>query len=195
MKQADLTHQRLVRAALELFTTQGYHVTTTPEIAKKAGVAEGTIYRHFQSKQQLLNELYRGGGRWAAKLVKDCDAAGPGGGVRERLSELARGLVGGAAREPAVVQLFFLQRHGALLDDESRKTARDFRLALESLMAQGKAEGAIKAGAAELWATVWLGVVSLALDRVSAREWPQDHASVQQKLEAACDAIRLPVAG
>src|SRR2546426_8842471 len=38
------------------------------------------------------NELYRGGGRWAAKLVKDCDAAGPRGGVRERLSELARGL-------------------------------------------------------------------------------------------------------
>ena len=39
MSQADLTHQRLARAALELFTTQGYHVTTTPEIAKKAAAA------------------------------------------------------------------------------------------------------------------------------------------------------------
>jgi AcrR family transcriptional regulator len=188
MKQADLTHQRLARAALELFTTQGYHVTTTPEIAKKAGVAEGTIYRHFRSKQQLLNELYRGGARWAAKLVKDCEAAGPG--ARERLGELARTLVAGAAREPAVVQLFFLQRHGALLDDESRKAARDFRLALESLIAQGKAEGTIKSGAAELWAMVWLGLVSLVLDRVSAREWPQDHPSAQPALEAAWDAIK-----
>jgi AcrR family transcriptional regulator len=191
MKQADLTHQRLARAALELFTTQGYHVTTTPEIAKKAGVAEGTIYRHFRSKQQLLNELYRGGARWAAKLVKDCEPAGPG--ARERLGELARSLVAGAAREAAVVQMFFLQRHGALLDDESRKAARDFRLALESLIAQGKAEATIKAGAAELWASVWLGLISVVLDRVSAREWPQDHPSVPLALEAAWDAIRATV--
>jgi len=55
MTQADLTHQRLVRAALELFTTTGYHLTTTPLIAKKAGVAEGTIYRHFASKQHLAS--------------------------------------------------------------------------------------------------------------------------------------------
>ena len=36
MRQADLTRQRLVRAALELFTTRGYHDTTTPLLAKKA---------------------------------------------------------------------------------------------------------------------------------------------------------------
>ena len=54
---ADLTRQRLIRAALELFTTRGYHDTTTAQIAKKAGIAEGTIYRHFASKQQLMNEL------------------------------------------------------------------------------------------------------------------------------------------
>src|SRR5690349_22466806 len=73
MTQADLTRQRLVRAALELFTSQGYHETTTPEIAKKAGVAEGTIYRHFTGKQHFLNELYRAAARWAGKLVKDAD--------------------------------------------------------------------------------------------------------------------------
>src|SRR2546427_8167861 len=54
---AELTRQRLIRAAFELFTTRGYHDTTTAQIAKKAGIAEGTIYRHFASKQQLMNEL------------------------------------------------------------------------------------------------------------------------------------------
>src|SRR2546430_3076361 len=62
--------ERLVRAALELFTAQGYHETTTPLIAKKAGVAEGTIYRHFTSKQHCFNELYRTAARWAGQLVK-----------------------------------------------------------------------------------------------------------------------------
>ena len=187
MSQADLTHQRLVRAALELFTTQGYHGTTTPLIAKKAGVAEGSIYRHFNGKQHLLNELYRGAARWGGKLVKEADALRVG--PREKLAELARALVQGAAREPAVARLFLLQRHDALLDDESRKAARDFRLGLESLIAQGKADGTVKPGAAEVWAAVWLSVVSLAVDRVSAEEWPETHAGVALALDGAWDAI------
>src|SRR5216117_2922297 len=187
MTQADLTHQRLVRAALELFTTTGYHLTTTPLIAKKAGVAEGTIYRHFASKQHLLNELYRAAGRWAVRLVKEADALKVG--PREKLAELGRGLAAGAGREPAVAQLFFLQRHGDLLDDESGKVARDFRLGLESLIAQGKADGSVKAGAAEVWAGVWLGVVTLVIDRVSAKEWPDTHAGVKLALDGAWDAI------
>src|SRR2546427_2674108 len=169
MTQADLTRQRLVRAALELFTAQGYHDTTTPQISKKAGVAEGTIYRHFHSKQHLLNELYRGAARWAGKLVRDADTLQVG--PREKLAELGRGLVAGAARESAVARLFLLQRYSELLDEESRsharsygspryselldeesrKTARDFRLGLESLVAQGKADGSVKPGAAEVW--------------------------------------------
>ena len=101
-----------------------------------------------------------------------------------------RGLAAGAAREPAIARLFFIQRHGALLDDESHKAARDFRLALESVIAQGKADGSVKPGAAELWAAVWLSVVSFVVDRVSAREWPVDHAGVAQAIEAAWDAIK-----
>jgi len=193
MTQADLTRQRLVRAALELFTTQGYRDTTTPEISKKAGVAEGTIYRHFDSKQHLLNELYRAAARWAAKLVKEADALKVG--PREKLAELARELVAGTGREPAVARLFFVQRHGELLDEESRKTARDFRLALESLVAQGKADGSVKAGAAEIWAAVWLSVVTLAIDRVSSREWPEGHAGVQLALDGAWDAIKATEGG
>lgn len=189
MHQADLTRQRLIRAALELFTAQGYHDTTTPDIAKKAGVAEGTIYRHFQSKAHLLNELYRGAARWAAKLVKDADAHA--GSPREKLAQLAHGLVEGARRDPAVVRLFFLHRHGSadVLDDKSREAARDFRLGVESLMAQGKAEGSVKGGAAEVWAAVWLSIVALALEKTAAREWPDGHAAVGLTLDAAWDAI------
>lgn len=190
MTQADLTRQRLVWAALELFTTQGFHETTTPQIAKKAGVAEGTIYRHFTSKQHCFNELYRAAARWAGKLVKDADALKVG--PREKLAELARELAAGAAREPAVARVFFVQRHDDLLDDESRKAARDFRLGLESLIAQGKADGSVKPGAAEVWAGVWLGVVTLVIDRLAAKEWPETHAGVKLALDGAWDAIAAP---
>jgi AcrR family transcriptional regulator len=188
MTQADLTRERLVRAALELFTTEGYHLATTPQIARKAGVAEGTIYRHFRSKQHLLNELYRASARWAAQLVAEVDASRTG--AREKLQELGRVLAAAAAREPAIAQLFFIQRHGALLDDDSHKAARDFRLALESVIAQGKADGTVKPGAAELWAAVWLNAVGLVVDRVSTREWNPENASVGSTIDAAWDAIK-----
>ena len=44
-------------AALELFSTGGYHKTTTNEIAKKAGVSIGTLYSYFPDKRAIYDEL------------------------------------------------------------------------------------------------------------------------------------------
>lgn len=189
MPIADLTRQRLVRAALELFTTQGYHVTTTGQIARKAGVAEGTIYKHFESKQQLLNELYRGAARWASRAAEEADGAQGGGAVRERLQSLAQRLMAGAAQDPAVMQLYFVDRHGGLLDDKSREAGREFYSVLERLLARGKSDGVIRPGAAEVWAGVWLSVVRQALERVMAREWSEGASGVRQSIDAAWIAI------
>jgi AcrR family transcriptional regulator len=185
MPTADLTRQRLIRAALELFTTKGYHDTTTAQIAKKAGVAEGTIYRHFLSKQHLLNELYRAALRWASEIARDAADISP----RAKLALVAQGLVEGAARDPAVVKLGLLERHEAMLDEESRKGAREFRTAIEHVIAQGKAEGTVRAGAADVWAGVWLAVVGYALERVIAKEWKPGDAAVGLVIEGAWEAI------
>ena len=187
MTQADLTRQRLVRAALELFTAQGYHPTTTPAIARKAGIAEGTIYRHFASKQQLLNELFRGAARWGTKLVREADTALPG--PKEKLARLAELLVEGAGREPAVVRLFFFQDHVALLDEKSRETAREFRGALEGLVVQGKADGSVRPGGVDVLAAAWLGVMRVALERIVTREWGPTSAGVGVCVGAAWNAI------
>lgn len=184
-RPTDLTHQRLIRAALELFSTRGYHDTTTAQIAKKAGVAEGTIYRHFPSKQQLLNELYRAALRWALKAVDDSGAGPP----RARLTAIAQALVEGAVRDPAVVKLGLLERHDAVLDEESRKTAREFRMGLERVIAQGKAEGVVRSGAADVWAGVWLTVVAYALERIVAKEWKPGDAAVGLVIEGAWEGI------
>lgn len=46
--------QRLVRAALELFTEQGYDNTTVTQIAERAGLTKSTFFRHFPDKRELL---------------------------------------------------------------------------------------------------------------------------------------------
>ncbi|OEF97483.1 TetR/AcrR family transcriptional regulator [Desulfuribacillus alkaliarsenatis] len=45
---------KIVEAAIEIFAEKGYSNTSTNEIAKKAGVAEGTIFRHYKTKKELL---------------------------------------------------------------------------------------------------------------------------------------------
>ncbi|MCX4816566.1 TetR/AcrR family transcriptional regulator [Streptomyces sp. NBC_01239] len=46
--------QRLVVAAVDLFTEQGYDATTVAQITERAGVTKSTFFRHFSDKRELL---------------------------------------------------------------------------------------------------------------------------------------------
>ncbi len=49
----------ILEAALKVFTQKGYSGSTTAEIARAASVAEGTIFRHFATKKELLVEVLK----------------------------------------------------------------------------------------------------------------------------------------
>jgi AcrR family transcriptional regulator len=49
--------ERIINAALDLFSQKGFHSTTVDEIAERAGVGKGTFYRNFANKEALFNEL------------------------------------------------------------------------------------------------------------------------------------------
>lgn len=53
------TRRRLAEAALRLFVEKGIGETTTRDITNAAGVAEGTLYRHFESRDDLAWTLFR----------------------------------------------------------------------------------------------------------------------------------------
>ncbi len=50
--------KKIEEAALTLFVEKGINGATTKEIAREAGVAEGSIYRHFENKEDLAIQLY-----------------------------------------------------------------------------------------------------------------------------------------
>lgn len=181
------TRDRLVRAAVELFTAQGYHACTTPEIAARAGVAEGTIYRHFNSKEHLLNEVYREAVR---QLQHDIVNTPRGLRCREVLDAIAEKWRQVALRDPALVSLVFGRRWGDLLDPKSRQAFAEFKGELGKVIAAGKAAGQVRPGAVDLWTDVWLALVVLMLRRTTSREWPAAHPAPLQVMEAAWDAIK-----
>lgn len=58
MKTSD-KRSDIMQAALELIAERGFHDSPMAEIADKAGVAAGTIYRYFENKDVLISELHR----------------------------------------------------------------------------------------------------------------------------------------
>lgn len=59
LAKMDITQrqQAVLRASMELFATQGFNQTSTRQIAQKAGVAEGTVYKQFKTKQEILTAI------------------------------------------------------------------------------------------------------------------------------------------
>jgi AcrR family transcriptional regulator len=50
------TRKKIIDAAADVFTENGFSRTTTRSIAKAAGVSEVTLFRHFETKENLMNE-------------------------------------------------------------------------------------------------------------------------------------------
>jgi len=57
--QTSDTREKILTAALEIFSVKGFHGTTVDEIAERAALGKGTVYRHFHSKKGLFSELIR----------------------------------------------------------------------------------------------------------------------------------------
>jgi AcrR family transcriptional regulator len=185
------TRDRLVRAALDLFTTQGYHASTTPQIAARAGVAEGTIYRHFPSKSQMLNEIYRGAVDLFARVIDEHTGHGPET-YQERMSAIARRWMEVASRERELVKLVFVSPPLGELDGKSQAAFAAMRTAIERLLASGKSAGEVRPGPVDVWSDVWFQLIRLVLERVAAGTWAVGQTAPDQVVRSAWAAVALP---
>jgi AcrR family transcriptional regulator len=187
-RDAEATRQRLLRAALELYTTQGFRASTTPLIAARAGVAEGSIYRHFSGKEALFNATRRHALDWALGVIEEISASRLP--AREALVRIGRRLAEAASRDAPAVRMTLAPPSDAPIPDEA-VSSRDqaLRAALQHLMASGKSDGEVRSGPAELWSDVWLAVLRYAVLRVAAGDWTPDHPQMGLVLEAAWDAV------
>jgi AcrR family transcriptional regulator len=89
--RADDTRARLFAAAAELFAARGYHDTSVDAIAKRAGVAKGTFFVHFATKDVVILELLDRQTRTAraARAAALAGGAGPLEALRTSVMTLA----------------------------------------------------------------------------------------------------------
>jgi AcrR family transcriptional regulator len=153
---------QILDAALTLFAERGFHGTAIPEIAAAAGIAPASLYRHVESKEQLVNEVYR---RAKALLATALFAAVPATAaapLREQFHHLWWALVRFARTEPRAFGFLELHHHGDYLDAESRAVELRVLAPIAQVVERGRAAGLLKSvPAPALIVTVWGAFVGM----------------------------------
>ncbi|NJM08810.1 TetR/AcrR family transcriptional regulator [Candidatus Gracilibacteria bacterium] len=162
--QKEATAARIFAAAMELFQTQGYRATTVEQITQRAGVAKGTFFTHFPSKEAVLNHV---GDEQMQRVNTTIAAAGGFAAwpVREQLKLIYRSLGEGVTQNAPFVRTLAIEAlvQQSLLDyDAANISALDALLA--TIISAAQARGEIRSGssAAEV-ATLLRGVYFVAI--------------------------------
>lgn len=98
-KKVDRAARReeILAAAVRVFARNGYAAARMEEIAKEAGVAKGSVYLYFDSREELLAAAFEGLGARSAQILREA-MAGPEPAV-ERLAGMVRGIMHYLSRE------------------------------------------------------------------------------------------------
>jgi len=135
---------KILDAALDCFVAEGFHGTAVPEVSKRAGVATGTIYHHFPSKEALVNALYR---QWKERIgVSVMTAFPPVATVREQFRAIWRAMLDFARAHPDGFAFLELHNHRSYLDAESRAMENRLKDFGALVVARAQADGIVKAG-------------------------------------------------
>ena len=88
--------ETLLRLAARSFGVQGYSATTMRHIAEQAGIEAASIYYHFKSKEELVDEVMeQGGGRIVSALTERIEAVGSSGSAEQRFRAAVLGQMSG----------------------------------------------------------------------------------------------------
>jgi TetR/AcrR family transcriptional regulator, fatty acid metabolism regulator protein len=74
MKKNKPKYSQIINAAVEVIAENGYHASQVSKIAKKANVADGTIYLYFKNKEDILVSMFQEKmGQFIEKIKEDID--------------------------------------------------------------------------------------------------------------------------
>lgn len=164
--RGSATKSRLSRVALELFAEKGVDGTTVRDIAQAAGVAEGSLYRHFEGKDALAWELYS---EAFASLATELDRLQ---GAQETLRAKLEAMIGHVCsffdRDRPLFSYLLLTQHGQL-----RRITTDMphpMAVLRGVLATAMRRGEARRLDADLAASMVMGLtLQVAVDIVYGR--------------------------
>jgi len=176
------TRERILQAAKRLFREQGFDTTTTRDLAREAGIAAGTLFNYFPSKEAIaLDLILRGLDR--ALLAHEKRAAPPGSLEEDLFGLIAADLRG--LRElrpllPPVLETCLGASRRGDGGNEGAEALRVRQLAVAGRLAERHGAGeAFSAVAQQLYWTLYTGILA---------HWSRDDSPRQEDTLAYLDA-------
>ena len=173
----------ILRAAIDVFAERGYFNAQVADVARAAGVAAGTVYLYFKSKDDLLVSIFERSMRDGLALGRAAVAGLDD--PSERLRRLARGHLArlGADRNLAIVFQVELRQSTKFMERFSSTLLRDYLGLIREAIADGQRAGVFRA---DIKATAAAKMLFGALDEM-ATNWILSRR--RYSLEAEADMV------
>lgn len=146
--RAEHTRELILESSAKLFRTQGYAATTLRQIAKAAKIKAGSIYYHFKSKDEVLQEILSIGVSDAREAAKNrIDALGREARPREKIESAMLGHLEGLLRHGGEFSSATIRVYGHLpphLKKQNQELRKDYGKVWDELFAEAAQSGQLR---------------------------------------------------
>ncbi|ALC15682.1 transcriptional regulator, TetR family [Desulfuromonas soudanensis] len=176
----------LLNAALELFAERGFNGSSTALIAKRAGVASGTLFFHFTSKEELIHALFK---EVRSKIDSRVLENFPGSmALRERLLRILSNLLRYFLEHPA--EFKFVEQYHFSPFSERGGSFRDENEAIRNLLLLARKEGIVKDVPLLCLEAVAFGPISSLVKEHANRRTSIDDEIIRLTIDACWDGLK-----
>jgi AcrR family transcriptional regulator len=142
MDASNDKQEAILDTALRLFTERGFFGTPTSLISKEAGVATGTLFFYFRTKEELIDTLYLRVKAEAAEAM--CRGLEEEPDARTKLNRLGRNAIAWGMDNPGKMKFMELFAHSPFVSTTAQEEGMSRFLFLTDLIDQGIREGSIR---------------------------------------------------
>jgi TetR/AcrR family fatty acid metabolism transcriptional regulator len=180
----------ILDAAIHVFARRGFHHCRVSDVADEAGVAYGLVYHYFDSKEEILNTLFRE--RWQIMLDAITEIDGRDVSAREKLHAVAGFIIDSYRHEPELMKVIIVEvtrsahSFGALHLEEIRRAYGKIADIVEAARQEGSFKSSIPA---EFGALCFYGAIEQLLTGWIFELLPETEHEFEQAKELVVEAI------
>jgi len=143
-KKLNDKYHRILEAAVKVFSEQGFFQATIAQIAKEAGVADGTIYLYFKNKDDILVQFF--GYKTKQVFERFREAVKKGRTAEEKLRNLIRRHLEAFQQDinMAVVYRSETHRNNRQVEEQIKKMSKLYMDIVSEIVEQGQQEGSMR---------------------------------------------------
>ena len=137
-------YHQILEAAVKVFARQGFHQSTVAQIAKEAGVADGTIYLYFKNKDDILVQFFSNRTKQVFESFRE--EVGRAETSADKLRNLVRCHLAEFQRDRDGAIVYQVETHQSrrLAEDQIREMSKMYRDLVSEIVEQGQQEGTLR---------------------------------------------------